>query len=95
MESLINALETITKNKSAPEIKGIRDQLLEPNKILFLLLLTNVLLHISRFSKYLQDKNLIFATIEHKFLQLRKTVFAMKDTEGPSFKENAMQFLQM
>ena len=91
MESLINALDTITKNKSAPEIKGI----LEPNKILFLLLLTNVLLHISRFSKYLQDKNLIFATIEHKFVQLRKTVLAMKDTEGPSFKENAMQFLQM
>ena len=29
MESLINALDTIINNKSEPEIKGIRDQLLE------------------------------------------------------------------
>ena len=95
MESLINALDTIIKNKSKPEIKGVQEQLLEPNNMLFLLLLTDVLMHINRFSKYLQNKNLIFATIGHKFVQLREAVLAMKDIEGPSFKENAIQFLRM
>ena len=95
MESLINALDTIIKHKSEPEIKGVQDQLLEPNNMLFLLLLTDVLMHINKFSKYLQKKNLIFATIRHKFVQLREAVLAMKDMEGPSFKENAMQFLRM
>ena len=68
MESLINALDTIIKNKSETEIKGIQDQLLEPRNMFFLLLLTNVLMHINRFSKYHQNKNLIFATIGCKFV---------------------------
>ena len=61
--------------------------------MLFLLLLTDVLMYFNRFSKYLQNKNLIFATIGYKFVQLRETVLAMKDMEGPSFKGNVMQFL--
>ena len=40
MESLINALDTIIKNKSESEINRIQDQLLEPNNMHFLLLLT-------------------------------------------------------
>ena len=58
--------------------------------MLFLLLLTDVLMHINRFSKYLQNKNLIFAANGYKFVQLREAVLAMKDAEGPSFKENTM-----
>ena len=88
MESLINALDTIIKYKKEPE--EIRDKLLEPNNMLFLLLLTDVLMHINRFSKYLQNKNLIFTANGCKFVQLREAVLAMKDTEGPSFKENTM-----
>ena len=52
-------------------------------------------MHINRFSKYLQNKNLIFATIGCKPIQLREAVFAMKDAEKPSFKENAMQLFWM
>ena len=88
MESLINALDTIIKYKKEPE--GRRDKLLEPNNMLFLLLLTDVLMYINRFSKYFQNKNLIFAATGCKFVQLREAVLAMKDTEGPSFKENTM-----
>ena len=63
--------------------------------MLFLLPLTNALMHINRFSKYLQNKKLIFATIGSKFSQLRETVLAMKDTKIASFKDNIMQFLRM
>ena len=93
MESFINALDTIIKYKKEPE--EIRDKLLEPNNMLFQLLLTDVLMHINKFSKYLRNKTLIFAANGWKFVQLREAVLAMKDMEGPSFKENTMKFLRM
>ena len=52
-------------------------------------------MHVNRFSKYLQNKNLIFATIDRKFIQMREAILAMKDIGGPSFKDNVMQFLRM
>ena len=58
-------------------MKGVRDELLEPNTILMLLLLANVLVHINWFSWYLQTRNLIFAMLTHKF----------------GFSEHAVQFL--
>ena len=41
-ESIINCLDEIIHNKNNPELMGIRTQLLEPNNVLFLLLLADV-----------------------------------------------------
>ena len=42
---LVNALDIILSAKSSAEVQGIKENLLEPNTILFLLLLTDVLSH--------------------------------------------------
>ena len=52
-----------------------------------LLLLTDVLKHINRFSKYLQTENLIFATVTQKFIQIKEAIFSMKENERPRFNE--------
>ena len=46
-ESLIDALDTLISGKAAPDMKGMRDELLEPNTILMLLLLSDVLAHVN------------------------------------------------
>ena len=63
------------------------DQLLKPSNMFSLLLLTDVVKHINRFSKYLQTENLIFATVTRKFIQIKEAVLSMKENERPSFKE--------
>ena len=50
-ESLLDAFDTLISGKAAPDIKGIRDELLEPNIILMLLLLSDVLAHVNQFSR--------------------------------------------
>ena len=62
-ESLFDALDTLINGKAALDIKGIRDELLEPNTVLMLLLLSDVLAHLNRFSQYLQTRNLIYSTV--------------------------------
>ena len=94
-ESLIDALDTIITETSNPEVKGIRDQLLEPNTILFLLLLADVLNHVNRFSRYLQTRNLIFGTVTRKVSQLKDALLELSITDGPSFQEHAVQFLSI
>ena len=50
--SLKSTLDALTQEKAEPEVKGICDSLLEPNTILMLLLLSDVLKHINRFSVF-------------------------------------------
>lgn len=69
-QSLVDALDTLISGKGAPDIKGVRDELLEPDTILMLLLLSDVLAHVNRFSRYLQTRNLIYSTVARKFTQL-------------------------
>ena len=77
----------------APDVKGVRDELLEPNTILMLLLLADVLVHVNRFSRYLQTRNLIFATLARKFGKLVESMQHLAENDGPSFSEHAVQFL--
>ena len=66
-ELLVDALDTLINGKVAVEIKGIRDELLEPNTILMLLLLSDVLAHVNQFLLSLQTRNLIYSTVARKF----------------------------
>ena len=44
---LVNCLDTLITDSRAPNVKGVRDKLLEPNTILMLLLLADVLVHVN------------------------------------------------
>ena len=74
-------------------MKGVRDELLEPNTILILLLLADILVHVNRFSWYLQTRNLIFAMLVRKFSKLVESMQHLAENNGPSFSEHAVQFL--
>lgn len=67
----VDALDAILAKEANQEVKGLRNKLLTPNTILFLLLLTDLLAYINRFSLFLQRKNLIYADIGSKFASLK------------------------
>ena len=54
---LINAFDTIPEKCADQEVKGVCDELLQPDKILFLLLLSFFLVHINRFSNFAKKKS--------------------------------------
>ena len=94
-ESLVDALDTLISGKAAPDIKGIRDELLEPNTILMLLLLSDVLAHVNRFWRYLQTRNLINSTVARKFSQLIESLTKLLNADGALFTEFALPFLSL
>ena len=94
-ESLVDALDTLISGKAAPDIKGIRDELLEPNTILMLLFLSDVLAHINRFLWYLQTRNLIYSTVARKFSQLIESLTKLLNADGALFTEFALPFLSL
>ena len=67
-------MDAILEKAADQEVKGLRDELLNPDRALFLLLLTDVLSFINRFSLLLQRKNLIFADITNKFNALKFSI---------------------
>ena len=77
----------------APDVKGVRDKLLEPNTILMLLLLADALVQVNWFLWYLQTCNLIFGTLARKFSKLVESMQHLAENDGPGFSEHAVQFL--
>ena len=63
---LVAALDALFKDKKDPEAKGIRDILLNPQIILMLLLLAEVLVPINNFRKFLQTRNLNYSLVMGK-----------------------------
>ena len=92
---LIDALDAILQKGADQDVKGVRDELLQPDTLLFLLLLSDVLAHINRFSLFLQRKNLIFADIAVKFTKLKRSIDELKTKHGPLFRENSRAFLKI
>ena len=72
-------------------MKVIRDDLLEPNTILMLLLM---LLHISCFSTFLQKKNWLYSNVAIKFEGLKEAFRKLLDEDGPLFTQLAREFLK-
>ena len=73
-ESIINSLDEIIHNKNGQELMGIHRQLLEPNNVLFVLLLADVLQSVNRFSMFLQTRNLTFNSVNAKLNQLMESL---------------------
>ena len=90
---LINSLDAIIDRKYDADLRGVRDQLLEPDNVLFLLLLADVLAEVNRFSKFLQQRGLIFANIKFKLGQLISSLRSIQLNDGSLFNEHAHEFL--
>ena len=92
-QSLVDTLDTLIDGKAAPDIKSIIDEPLEPNTILMLLLLSDVLAHVNKFLQYKQARDLIYSTVAQKFSQLNESLTKISNADGPLFTEFALQFL--
>ena len=91
--SRFDALETLINEEAAPDIKGIRDELLEPNTILIFLLLSDVFAHVNRFSWYLQTRDLIYSNVARKFSQLIESLTKLSNAHSALFTEFALPLL--
>ena len=60
-----------------------------------LLLLSDVLTHVNRFSRYLQTRNLIYSTVARKFSQLTESLTKLLNADGAFFIEFALPFLSL
>ena len=69
-------------------VKGVRDLVLRPNVILFLLLLADVLVHVNRFSPFLQSPSLVYTAILRKLSQLTSNLEKLRNEEGYYMKQH-------
>ena len=76
---LVVALDALFKDKEDPEAKGIRNLLLDPQKILMLLLLVEVLLPINISCKFLQTCNLNYSLVMRKFWHMVSKLETIKN----------------
>ena len=75
------------------EAKGVRDQLLEPNLLLMLLLLAEALDPINILSKYLQTSTLVYASITAKVNHLIEKWHIIKDSlSDPQVADSKLKF---
>ena len=81
---LVNCLDNLIMGVRAPDVKGVRGKLLEPNTILIHLLLAEVLVYINCFSQYLQKM------LAEKFARLIEFLQHLAGDVGPSFSEYAV-----
>ena len=95
LESLVDTLDTLINGKAAPNVKGMRDERLEQNTIIMLLLLSDVLANVNRFSRYLQTRNFIYGTVARKFFQLTESLTKSSNADGALFTEFALPFLSL
>ena len=85
---LVDALDTIYFEKHDAEVKRVRDLVLRPNVILFLLLLADVLVHVNRFSPFLQSRSLVYTAILRKLSQLTSNLEKLRNEEGYYMKQH-------
>jgi hypothetical protein len=102
-EPLIDALDAIFQDKKDAEAKGVRDLLIEPDILLTLLLLAEVLSPINIFSKFLQTSTLLYCSVTAKLHRLLNRLDEIKgelknhsniDTNLKYFN-NAVPFLRI
>jgi hypothetical protein len=92
---LIDSLDEIINLTRDPTLTGLRTQLLNPDNVLFLLLLSDILTHVNRFSKFLQTRNLIYSNVNYKLEQLKSALLTIEEDDGPKFKNHATDFLNI
>ena len=76
---LLDALDSIFMERGDAEAKAVRDQLLQPQIICMLLLLSEVLSPINIFSRYLQTSPLLYCDVGSKLDWLLQRLHLIKD----------------
>ena len=76
---LVTSLDALFKDKNDPEAKGIRDILLDPQILLTLLLLAEVLVPINNFCKFLQTRNLNYSLVMGKYKRVISKLETIKN----------------
>ena len=59
LSCLIHALDAVFEKRGDQEVKSVQDELLQPDTILFLLLLSDALAHLTVFCYFYKEKILI------------------------------------
>lgn len=90
---MINASDPITEDRAKPEVKGIRDELIDPETIHFWLLCADLLIYVNWFSRFLQKKNLVYSQIANQFQNLKLCYF-LNAQDGPLFIKQAKPILK-
>ena len=92
LHPLIDALDVIFFERGDAEAQGVRDQLLEPN-LLLLLLLAELLNPINILSKCLQTSTLVHASITAKVNHLIEKLHIVKDSlSDPQVADSKLKF---
>ena len=65
-EPLVDVLDAIYNEKRCPDMKGVRNALLQPQNIFMLLLVAELLAPINYFSNFLQTTSLNYSSIKNK-----------------------------
>ena len=86
---LIDALDTIFEKGAEQEVKGVCDELLQSDAILFLLLLSDFLPHNKKFLLFLQRKNLILGELGSKFTRLKRSIDELENKDGQLFRQHS------
>ena len=94
-QAVSDALDAMIARKNEPEIDVIRQQFVKPEKVLFLLLLGDVLSQVNRLSRFLQTKNLIYGDVNRKVQQLQNSLQAIQENDDHLFKEKDFSFLEI
>ena len=86
-------LDLISFEKGDAEAKGVRDQLLEPNLLLLLLLLVEVLHLLSILSKYFLTNTLVYTLVTAKVNNLIEKLHIIKDSlSDPQLEVSKLKF---
>ena len=88
-------MDAILEKGADQEVKGLRDELLNPDTALFLLLLTDVPSFKNRFPLFLHRKKLISADIANKFNALKHSTSELMIHDCSSFKKYSKSFLKI
>lgn len=87
---LVNTTDNIFKPKRSPEVKGIKDQLPKPDKLLI-----DVLSSVNKFSRYLQIGNLVLTTVAQTFTYTIDSLWKLLSVVDSWFVEHDINFFNV
>ena len=92
LSCLIHALDAVFEKGGDQEVKSVQDELLQPDTILFLLLLSDALAHLTVFCYFCKEKILISVEIASKFTKLKRSIDELKNKDGQLFCQHSDHF---
>ena len=89
-KSLVTSFDEIIQHKNDPELHETRYLMMDPDNMVILLLLAEVLTQLNRFSKFLQTYSLIYTNVNAKLIQLKSASKYTEENNGPLFTKHSI-----